>query len=194
MGVELETGNIKKLTHSECHFSYRNSVFKQELQDRFIITHVIYRLQKIDENYLFDTRYADIQDFFQDKHIDFDALSPREKLRTLTETIITIRSSKLPDPEKVGTAGSYFKNPKISLPEWEKLHAQFPTLKSWIEDDETVKLSAGQLIELIGRKGKAEGAVSISPKHALVLLNTGNSGQAIADLAEKIQDQVQETF
>lgn len=113
VGVNLETNTIQKLSNEECNFEYRKSIFKSELQGKFIITHIIFKLKKTNENYLFTTEYADIQKAFSDKKIDFDHLSPQQRLATLTTTIASIRNNKLPDRRMVGTAGSYFKNPEI---------------------------------------------------------------------------------
>lgn len=109
----MTTQTIQKLSAEECEFAYRESIFKQELLDQFIITHVGFELPRIDEEYVFTTSYKDIQTFFAAETIDFEALSPRDKQQTLLQAIRQIRASKLPNPAEVGTAGSYFKNPKI---------------------------------------------------------------------------------
>lgn len=113
IGIHLETKTIQKLSKEDCGFGYRKSIFKEDLQGKFIITHVIFKLKKIDEHYDFNTAYADIQNSFEAEGIDFAALSPEKKLLTLSSTIKQIRAKKLPDWTQVGTAGSYFKNPEI---------------------------------------------------------------------------------
>lgn len=113
IGVNLETKTLQKLSNEECNFGYRNSIFKTELEGKFIITHIIFKLKKIDKNYAFNTEYADIQKAFGERKINFEALSSEEKLQILTTTITEIRMNKLPDWRTTGTAGSYFKNPEI---------------------------------------------------------------------------------
>lgn len=113
IGVNLETKTLQKLSNEECDFGYRNSIFKTELEGKFIITHIIFKLKKIDKNYAFNTEYADIQKAFGERKINFEALSSEEKLQILTTTITEIRTNKLPDWRTTGTAGSYFKNPEI---------------------------------------------------------------------------------
>lgn len=194
LGVNLTTQTIQKLSAEECEFAYRESIFKQELLDQFIITHVVFELPRIDEEYVFTTSYKDIQTFFATETIDFEALSPRDKQQTLLQAIRQIRASKLPNPAEVGTAGSYFKNPKIWIPQREELVQQYPDLVFWEEGEDLIKLSAGQLIELAGWKGKSLGSATVSPKHALVILNTGTKGVDIADLAQQIQESVLEKF
>ena len=93
----METKTIQKLTKEECQFAYRESIFKHELQDQFIITHIIFDLKKVNDDYQFATEYADIQKVLLEKKSDFDQLSPFEKLREISEIISDIRASKLPD-------------------------------------------------------------------------------------------------
>lgn len=97
IGVNLETKTIQKLTKEECQFAYRESIFKHELQDQFIITHIIFELKKVNDDYQFATEYADIQRVLSEKNSDFDQLSSFEKLREISEIISDIRASKLPD-------------------------------------------------------------------------------------------------
>lgn len=194
IGIHLETKTIQKLSKEDCGFGYRKSIFKEDLQGKFIITHVIFKLKKIDEHYDFNTAYADIQNSFEAEGIDFAALSPEKKLLTLSSTIKQIRAKKLPDWTQVGTAGSYFKNPEIWLPQREALHSKFPELKGYLQDNEQMKLSAGQLIDLSGLKGYQEGKVKVSDQHALILINEGGSWEEIKRFAEKIQALVFEKF
>lgn len=194
IGVNLETNTIQKLSKEECEFGYRKSIFKSELQGKFIITHIVFKLKKINADYAFNTEYADIQRVFTEQGIDFERLSPEQKLEALTTTIAEIRSKKLPDWKVVWTAGSYFKNPEIWLPEREALQTKHPELKAFLQPNETMKLMAGQLIELCGLKGYQEGQVKISEKHALILINEWGTGKDVADFAQKIQDAVWEKF
>lgn len=194
IGINLETNTIQKLTHEECEFGYRKSIFKSELQGKFIITHIIFRLKKINEHYSFNTEYADIQKAFAEQEIPFESLLPNQRLGVLTSTIADIRSKKLPDQNIIWTAGSYFKNPEIWLPQREKLHTDFTELKGFLTDNETMKLAAAQLIELCGFKWVQEGKVKISEKHALILINEGGTGAEIKAFATKIQNSVFKKF
>ena len=194
IGVHLESNTLQKLSNEECDFGYRKSIFKTELKDRFIITHIVFKLKKISQHYDFNTQYADIQKAFSEQWIVFETLNPAKKLEMLTTVIVKIRKDKLPDWKTVWTAGSYFKNPKVWLPQWEKLHKQFPDLKGFLQDDETMKLSAGQLIELCGFKGHKEGKVKISEQHALILINEWGNWAEVKAFAEKIQKSVFKKF
>lgn len=192
--VNLERKTIQKLSNEECNFSYRQSIFKNELQGNYLITHVIFRLKKIDENYSFETSYSDIQHYFEERNLVFEEQTTKEKIWLLSSAILEIRTGKLPDWKKIATAGSFFKNPECGLPEREQLKTRFPELKAHLTTNETMKLSAGQLIELCWWKGKSENKVKMSEKHALILINEGASGQEVADYAEKIQDSVLKRF
>lgn len=194
IGVNLETNTIQKLSKEECIFGYRKSIFKTELQGKFIITHIVFKLKKIDEDYVFSTDYADIQKVFLEQGIRFEELSPLQKLETLTTIISKIRENKLPDWKITWTAGSYFKNPEIWLPDWEKLHEKYPDLKAFLQENEMMKLAAGQLIELCGLKGYQEGKVKISEKHALILINEWGTWAEVKAFAEKVQKIVFEKF
>lgn len=194
MGVNTQTWTIQKLTNNECNFAYRESIFKQELQDQFIVTQVIFRLRRLDSEYVFSTSYWGIQDFFDQNQISFDSLNWDQKLSTLVAAITQLRKDKLPDPQEIGTAWSFFKNPEVWLVEREVLHEQFPLLHAHLTDHETMKLSAWALIEYCGWKGKVIGWVKMSEKHALILVNTWKSGSAIAQYADQVQQSVFETF
>ena len=194
IGVSLETNTIQKLANDDCNFSYRNSIFKNELKDKFIITHVVYKLKKIDENYEFKTSYKDVTTYFENNNIQFENLSILEKLPLLSKAIEEIRRNKLPDHTKVWTAWSYFKNPEISLPERDLLQTKNPELRAHLTENETMKLSAGQLIELCWWKWKEVNWVKMYEKHALILINSNPSWEAVAEYAQMVQDSVKEKF
>lgn len=193
-GLNLKTQSIQKLSNTECQFAYRESIFKHELNGQFIITHITFRLQKVDENYHFSTAYGDIQNFLIEKGIAFEKLSPYEKLTKISEIISETRTSKLPDIHTTWTAGSFFKNPEIWLVERKQLQSRFPQLKAHLGEHETMKLSAAQLIELCGWKGKTINSVKMSENHALILINEGNSWKAIAEYADQVRVSVLEKF
>ena len=192
--VNLETNTIQKISNDDCNFSYRNSIFKNELKDKFIITHVVYKLKKVDWDYEFKTSYKDVTAYFENNNIDFDNLSISEKLPTISKAIEVIRRNKLPDHTKLWTAWSYFKNPEISLPERDDLQTKFPELRAHLTENETMKLSAGQLIELCWWKWKEVNWVKMYEKHALILINSNPSWEAVAEYAQMVQDSVKEKF
>ena len=192
--VNLETNTIQKISNDDCNFSYRNSIFKNELKDKFIITHVLYKLKKVDWDYEFKTSYKDVTAYFENNNIDFDNLSISEKLPTISKAIEVIRRNKLPDHTKLWTAWSYFKNPEISLPERDDLQTKFPELRAHLTENETMKLSAGQLIELCWWKWKEVNWVKMYEKHALILINSNPSWEAVAEYAQMVQDSVKEKF
>lgn len=194
IGVNTQTWTVQKLTNEECQFAYRESIFKQALKDCFIITQVVFRLKRLDEEYVFSTWYWAVQEYLDQNQISFSSLSCEEKLHVIISVIRQIRSDKLPDPQHIGTAGSFFKNPEIWLVDWEILSGKFSFLQGHHTDHATVKLSAAALIEYCGWKGKAINGVQMSEKHALILVNTWNSGAAIADYANQVQQSVFETF
>ena len=192
--VNLETNTIQKISNDDCNFSYRNSIFKNELKDKFIITHVVYKLKKVDWDYEFKTSYKDVTAYFENNNIDFDNLSISEKLPTISKAIEVIRRNKLPDHTKLWTAWSYFKNPEISLPERDDLQTKFPELRAHLTENETMKLSAGQLIELCWWKWKEVNWVKMYEKHALILINSNPSWEAVKEYAQMVQNSVKEKF
>lgn len=188
--VKLETKQTEVLSNSECLFGYRDSVFKNRLKDKFIITHITFDLKKFDENYVFNTEYRWIDEKIKELWFDKNKLTPNQFVEVITE----IRKSKLPDWEKVWTAGSFFKNPVIDANQWEWLQQKYPELK-WFEVDGGVKLSAGQLIDMCGFKGQNDGKVGTYKTHALVLVNEWPAtGDDVKNFANKIQTAVEEKF
>ena len=202
-GIDLQTGEKKVLSNEDCHFAYRDSIFKHELKGRFLITHVVFVFQKITDEYIADIHYADIQKAIADQGKDPLKITPSE----LADIIIAIREQKLPDRTKVWTAWSFFKNPIVTKDQYDKLLQKYPELK-WnilqqdhqhstlsIQHSTLVKLSAWQLIDLIGYKWKANGPVGTYANHALVLINEWwASGQDVINFAQEIQKKVLEQF
>lgn len=173
------------LTGPQCQFGYRNSVFKNALKNKCLITHVLLRLSKI-ENYTITYRVL---------YEELKKSGTLVNLNILTNTILQIRNSKLPDIRKIGCAGSFFQNPLILHSQYEELLANHPNLAHYPVDDVYVKISAGQLIEMTGWRGKRVGNVGIYPQQALVLVNYGNATpQEIIDVYENIIHDVYELF
>jgi len=184
--VETATGTLRSFDATACAFGYRESVFKTSLKDKYIITSVTFRLQK---KPIYNISYGDIQ-----KTLDeMDVLEP--SVRTISEAVIKIRQSKLPDPAKIGNAGSFFKNPEILKAQFESLKTRFPALPGYPVGDDKVKVPAGWLIEHAGWKGRRAGAVGIHDRQALVLVHHGGgTGQQVKELAAEVQASVKEKF
>lgn len=184
--VHMETGKIRTFTNEECQFGYRESVFKKELKGQYIITHVTFKLGKVPA---FNISYGAIQDTL--KQMNVDTLS----LRSVSDAVIHIRRTKLPDPAEIGNAGSFFKNPEIPAGQYEALKAQYPQIPGYITSPQTMKVPAGWLIEQCGWKGKRLGDTGVHKNQALVLVNYGNAkGNEIKALSEQVQKSVLEKF
>lgn len=173
-------------TNKECQFGYRDSVFKHELKGKVFITDVVFRLFKQPR---FNTKYGAIQQELENKGVT------ELSIEAIAEAVISIRKSKLPDPEEIGNAGSFFKNPTVSIDTYLKLHDEFPEMPSYTIDDETVKIPAGWMIEHCGYKGHTVGNTGVHEKQALVLVNKGGAkGREVYNLSEEILQTVKEKF
>lgn len=190
-GIDLTTQEKKVRTNSECKFGYRDSIFKNELKNKVIITAVTFVFGKQTSEYVPNIGYNDIQDVIAEKKLNPSKITAQE----VADIIITIREKKLPDRKKIGTAGSFFKNPIVSKDQYEILLLKYPQLKGNEIHGAQFKLSAGQLIELAGFKGKTVGNVGTYNNHALIIVNQGGaSGPEIRAFAQSIQEKVQELF
>jgi UDP-N-acetylmuramate dehydrogenase len=173
------------MTAADCQFGYRDSLFKRE--PNLWITAVRFKLSKVPALKL---DYGDLKHWLSDQNID--APSPSD----VSNAVIAIRSSKLPDPRKIGNAGSFFKNPSVNNSLLQGLMRDYPKLPQYpgLQDDQR-KISAAWLIDQCGFKGFREGDAGVHEAHALVLVNHGQaSGKDILGLAEKIQKEVQKRF
>lgn len=176
---------LKTFDTSACKFGYRESVFKHESKDQYIITSVSFRLSKNPE---FQVAYGAIQDVLKEKGIK------KLSIQAISEAVIEIRQSKLPDPKELGNAGSFFKNPTIPISQFEMLKTSYPTLPGY-EVAEGIKVPAGWLIEQSGWKGKRLGEVGVHVKQALVLVNYGRgTGEEIKSLSEQVRASVRDQF
>ena len=177
---------IVKFSAADCEFGYRESVFKRKYKDQFVIMSVTFRLNK---QPVFHTSYGAIQQELE--KMEVKDLS----IKAISQAVINIRSSKLPDPKAVGNAGSFFKNPQVEMEIFKQLQDAFPGIPSFPFDDEHVKVPAGWLIEQCGWKGFREGDAGCYPKQALVLVNYGNAkGKDIYDLSERILQSIKTKF
>lgn len=184
--LHLQDNHLVTFNNADCHFGYRESVFKKEYRGQFAILSVTYRLSKQAH---FNTSYGAINEELQ--RMNVSDLS----IQAISQAVINIRSSKLPDPAKIGNAGSFFKNPTISKEQYTTLHAAFPQLVAYPVANEQFKLAAGWLIEQCGWKGCRKGDAGVHAKQALVLVNYGHAkGNEIYDLSQEILDSVEEKF
>jgi UDP-N-acetylmuramate dehydrogenase len=186
VAIEIATGKIRTFSKDECRFGYRNSVFKQELKNKYIILSVTYRLLK---NPKFNISYGDLNRMFAGKR------SEELTLKEIGDAVCHIRSTKLPDPEQIGNAGSFFKNPTISKDEYYDLLKKHPGLPGYPADQGQYKIAAGWMIDQLGWKGFRRGDAGVCETQALVLVNYGNAkGDEILELANEIKASVKLAF
>ena len=184
--VEIATGRVVVFDNADCEYSYRQSKFKHEWKDKYLVTHVIYRLQK---TFRPDLDYGNIRSALEAKRI---AEPTAQQLR---DVIIEIREAKLPDPKVLGNAGSFFMNPIVEKAKYEELAALYPGMPHYTIDDSHEKIPAGWMIDQCGWKGKSLGRAGVHDKQALVLVNRGGAtGEEIVKLCETIQKDVKQKF
>ncbi|MFL9836435.1 UDP-N-acetylmuramate dehydrogenase [Flavobacterium sp. ST-75] len=185
--MDIATQEIKTFTKEECEFTYRESIFKNSLKNKYIIVSVTYRLTKKDHK--INTAYGDIMAQLTEKNITAPGI------KDVSDAVINIRQSKLPDPKELGNSGSFFKNPIISKKEFDLVYSKHPEMPHYVISETEVKVPAGWLIEQSGFKGKRFGDAGIHARQALVLVNYGNAtGQELLDLSRKIQETVYNNF
>ncbi|HEU0064664.1 MAG TPA: UDP-N-acetylmuramate dehydrogenase, partial [Flavisolibacter sp.] len=183
---DLEDETIRKFSLNDCAFGYRDSVFKNKFKGRFIITSVTFRLKKIPQ---FNISYGAIQQ-------ELDQMKIKElSIKAISQAVINIRNSKLPNPEEIGNAGSFFKNPTIGIGKFNNLKTEWPGMPSFPVDKQHIKIPAGWLVEQCGWKGYRKGDAGCYAKQALVLVNYGNAtGEEILNLSEQIINSVYQKF
>jgi UDP-N-acetylmuramate dehydrogenase len=185
--LHIETGKLVQFSNEECKFGYRNSIFKNEVKGKYIITSVSFKLTK--QNHNFNTSYGAIETELTSKNI------AKPNLKNISDAVIAIRKSKLPDPKEIGNSGSFFKNPVITKAHFLTLQKTYPEIPSYIVSENQVKVPAGWLIEKAGFKGKRFGDFGVHKKQALVLVNYNNAtGKDIYNLAETIQKEIKSKF
>ena len=183
-GFDLNRKVTLEFSAEQCEFGYRSSIFKNTLKSSFIITSVIFKLEKFPE---FILNYGQVEEKAKEKG--------EVNLSTIRKAVIDIRQSKLPDVKELGNAGSFFKNPEVDSDFAEKLKIQFENIPVYPAKNGKTKLAAGWLIEKSGWKGIRDGEVGVHEKQALVLVNYGNAtGQQIFDFSSKIKQSVFEKF
>ena len=189
--LKIDTLEMKNFSKEKCHFGYRESVFKNEVKDQYIITSVVFKLTK--RNHKINISYGDIALELEKNNPEVSGLQPT--LKDVSNAVIAIRQSKLPDPKVLGNSGSFFKNPIVLKSDFEKIHQKFPEMKFYEISETEVKVPAGWLIEQAGFKGKRYGDAGIHKNQALVLVNYGSAtGQEILNVSKEIQDTIFRTF
>jgi UDP-N-acetylmuramate dehydrogenase len=184
---DTQTGELVSFDNTQCEFGYRDSIFKTKEKGRYIICELIIKLTK--SNHQIQSGYAALEKHLTEKNIS----SPN--IKDIREAVIAIRQSKLPDPAKIGNAGSFFKNPLIPNDLFNSLRADFPNIPSYPVDSISVKVPAAWLIDQCGWKGSRFGDAGVYPKQALVIVNYGNAtGTELVELSQKIQKSVLEKF
>lgn len=183
---DIEKGSFAYLDNEDCHFGYRDSIFKQVLKGKYIITEVEWRLSKIPS---LNTSYGNIKEELQQMGIE------NPGIKDVADAVIAIRSSKLPDPKVVGNAGSFFKNPEVGNEVYAAIKILYPEAPGYKVGEDKTKIPAAWLIEQCNWKGFRQGDAGVHPKQPLVLVNYGNaSGAEIFGLSAKIIDSVKEKF
>lgn len=184
--LNLETLAIETFKLGDCHFGYRESIFKHQLKGKYVIISVTFKLNKIP---VYKVAYGDIQKTLEAMNIQ------HLSIKAVSDAVVSIRKSKLPDPAEIGNSGSFFKNPEIPKVQYEDLKAQFEHIPSYPMDETTVKVPAGWLIEQAGWKGFRDGQIGVHARQALVIVNYGGgTGEQIKALSTKIQASVLEKF
>lgn len=183
---DIEQKELKTFTKEECGFGYRDSIFKRELKGKVVITSVTLKLTKKPKlNY----SYSSLKEQLEGKEVKVPTI------KDISDAVIEVRQSKLPDPDQIGNTGSFFKNPVISVYQYDELKSTYPELPGYPVSERQVKVPAGWLIEKAGWKGKREGDAGVHNKQALVLVNHGNAtGEQIWNLANQVIESVNKQF
>lgn len=185
--INIETQAQKVFKLKDCNFGYRNSIFKNEIKGKYIITSVVFRLTR--KNHTLNTSYGAIQQELESNQIT------NPTIKDVSDAVIAIRERKLPNPKEIGNSGSFFKNPVISKSDFEVLQSKYDNVPHYVVSETEIKVPAGWLIEQCGFKGKRYGDAGVHKNQALVLVNYDNAtGAEILDLSKKIQQTVLEKF
>ena len=180
--ISVDDLSKRIFTNAECNYGYRDSIFKNSLKGKYVITYVTYRLSKIANP---NIGYGALK----------SVLTENPSLQEIRDAIITVRNSKLPDPKVYGNAGSFFMNPVIPMEQFVELQSRYPEIPSYPASEGSIKVPAGWLIEKSGWKGKSLGNAAVYEKQALVLINRGGAtGMEIKHLADTVIADVKEIF
>ena len=185
--ISIDNKILKTFNKEQCNFTYRSSIFKEKLKNKYIISRVTFKLSKI--NHVINSEYKPLKDLLKIK----GNLNPT--IQDISKLVIKIRTNKLPDPKKIGNCGSFFKNPIISNSKFKNLNEYFSSVPNYKISENEVKIPAAWLIEECGFKGKNEGKTGTHKKHALVIVNNGGAtGKEIYDFSQKIKKSVLKKF
>ena len=185
--ISIDNKILKTFNKEQCNFTYRSSIFKEKLKNKYIISRVTFKLSKI--NHVINSGYKPLKDLLKIK----GNLNPT--IQDISKLVIEIRTNKLPDPKKIGNCGSFFKNPIISNSKFKNLNKYLSSVPNYKISENEVKIPAAWLIEECGFKGKNEGKTGTHKKHALVIVNNGGAtGKEIYDFSQKIKKSVLKKF
>ena len=185
--ISVKEKTLKIFNKKQCNFTYRSSIFKEKLKNKYIISRVTFKLSK--SNHVINSEYKPLKDLLQNR----GNLNPT--IQDISKLVIEIRTSKLPDPKKIGNCGSFFKNPIISSLKFKKLFKEYDTIPNYKISENKFKIPAAWLIEECGFKGKIEGNTGTHKKHALVIINKGGAtGEEIYNFSQKIKKSVLKKF
>jgi len=185
--INIISKDIKEFNKEDCQFGYRESIFKNVLKEQFIITSVVFKLTK--QKHKTNSTYGAIETELANNNIS------KPTIKDISNAVIAIRKSKLPDPKELGNSGSFFKNPIISSDKYKELHKKHPEMPHYVISETEVKVPAGWLIEQAGFKGKRFGDAGIHKNQALVLVNYGNAtGKEIVAVSKNIQKTILEKY
>lgn len=183
---DIAAKQLVTLTKEQCKFAYRDSIFKSEAKDKYVITSITLRLSKSSASV---PDYPGVKQYFEQRNIT------EPTLQQIREAIISIRQFKLPDPKEVASVGSFFKNPIVSKELYLQVKEKYPTVVAFLQDNGNYKISAGWLLETLGYKGKQIGNLQFYPNSALVLTNTGAASFAeLRGLVDKTKAHVKQVF
>lgn len=183
--ISATSGRLKKFDAEDCHFGYRDSIFKHKLKGKYIVTHVVFELQK--STWTAHTEYGSLAGEIQ----KYDKVT----MQNIRQAVIDIRKRKLPEPKVLGNAGSFYTNPIIDIKQFEKLKAEYPEMPYYEVSKTSMKIPAGWLIEQCGWKGRSVGKVAVHGSQALVLINKGGAnGLDIINLSDQIRQSVRDKF
>lgn len=184
--IHRQTLETKTFRKEDCRFGYRDSVFKNELKNQYIITSVVFKLTK--SLHQLHTNYGRVKDELQTMNVKHPTI------KTISDAVINIRRAKLPDPSEIGNSGSFFKNPIVSEDVFKKLKEKEPDVHFY-KVGSAYKIPAGWLIDQAGYKGYKKGEAGVHENQALVLVNYGKAtGAEILDLAKEIKAHIKQRF
>ncbi|OIQ25305.1 MAG: UDP-N-acetylenolpyruvoylglucosamine reductase [Crocinitomix sp. MedPE-SWsnd] len=184
--LKISTGEIEVFNADQCNFGYRESVFKRAMKGEYVIVSMTLRLSR---NSKINTSYGAIEARLSEMNVTAPTI------KDVSDAVIHIRQTKLPDPKEIGNSGSFFKNPVISKKQFEELKSKFPDVANYPVDEDHIKIAAGWLIDQTGWKGKTLGTYGVHKNQALVLVNYGGSqGKDIYQLSEDIMANVKEIY